>query len=74
MNRFERPPAAAGEAAIEFRDGDFRIVKPGAYVRCAVSGEPIALEDLRYWDVLLQEAYAAPEQKLIRLGYGGTRG
>jgi hypothetical protein len=29
---------------------------------------PIPLEDLRYWDVDLQEAYASPEAKLRRLG------
>lgn len=67
MNRFERPTPAAVEAEIEFLDGDFRVRKPGAYVRCAVTGQPIALEDLRYWNVDLQEAYASPEAKLERL-------
>ena len=67
MNRFERPTPAAVEVEIEFLDGDFRVRKPGAYVRCAVTGQPIALEDLRYWNVDLQEAYASPEAKLERL-------
>jgi hypothetical protein len=58
MNRFERRPVDAGEAKIEFLDGDFRILRPGAYVRCAVTGEPIPLDKLRYWSVDRQEAYA----------------
>lgn len=67
MNRFERPSPAAVEAEIEYLDGDFRVRRPGAFVRCAVTGEPIALEDLRYWNVDLQEAYSSPEAKLERL-------
>ena len=68
MNRFERRPAAATEAALEYLDGDFKVVTPGAFVRCAVTGEPIAVEDLRYWNVDLQEAYSGPAAKLARLG------
>lgn len=68
MNRFERHPSAATEAEVEYRDGDYRVRKPGAFVRCAVTGEPIPLEELRYWNVDLQEAYSSPQAKLIRLG------
>jgi hypothetical protein len=35
-------------------------------VRCAVTGVPIPLEELRYWSVDLQEAYASPEAVLQR--------
>ena len=45
MNRIET--ASANEAVIEFLDGDFRILRPGAFVRCAVTGYPIPLEELR---------------------------
>jgi len=68
MNRFERQPQAAVEAEVEFRDGDFRVRRPGAYVRCAVTGEPIPMEELRYWNVDLQEAYSSPQAKLTRIG------
>jgi hypothetical protein len=68
MNRFERNPLPAGEARVEFLDGDFRVLSPGNFVRCAVTGEPIPVEDLRYWDVDRQEAYASPEAKLKQLG------
>jgi hypothetical protein len=35
-------------------------------VRCAVSGAPIPLEELKYWSVDLQEAYASPDAVLQR--------
>lgn len=68
MNRFDRRPLVPGEAQVQYLDGDFRIVRPGAYVRCAVTGAPIAIDELRYWDVDLQEAYVSPQAKLDRLG------
>ena len=68
MNRYERRPTSAGEAEVEYLDGEIRILRPGTFVRCAVTGAPIPLEDLRYWDVDLQEAYASPWAKLKRLG------
>ena len=66
MNRFERRPVDTGEAKIEFLDGDFRILRPGAYVRCAVTGEPIPLDELRYWSVDRQEAYVSPLASMTR--------
>ena len=67
MNRFERHPTSAAEARVEFLDGDVRVVRPGAFVRCAVTGAPIPLDELRYWSVDRQEAYANPEAVLKRL-------
>jgi hypothetical protein len=68
MNRYERRPISAGEAEVQYLDGEFRVVRPGAYVRCAVTAVASKLEDLRYWNVELQEPYASPEAKLQRLG------
>lgn len=68
MNRYERRPVAATEAELDFGDGEFRVIRPGTFVRCAVTGAPIPLDDLRYWNVELQEAYASPQAKLIRMG------
>ncbi len=68
MNRYERRPVSAGEAEVEFLDGEIRILKPGAFVRCAVTATPIPIDDLRYWNVDLQEAYVSPEAKLKKLG------
>ncbi len=67
MNRFERFPEPLGEAELRYLDGEFRIVRPGSFVRCAVTGQAIPLDDLRYWSVDLQEAYATPEAVLTRM-------
>ncbi len=45
------------EAKIIYKDGDYEILVYGHFVRCAVTGEKIALDDLKYWSVLKQEAY-----------------
>ena len=50
------------------------MLTPGDFVRCAVTGEPIALPDLRYWSVELQEAYASAEICLRALSFGATAG
>lgn len=68
MNRLQRPPTPDSEAVLEYLDGDFKIVSPGAYVRCAATGVPILVEEIKYWNVDFQEAYAGPEAKLLRLG------
>jgi hypothetical protein len=45
------------EAKVKYLDGDFQIVREGEYVRCAISGAPIRIDDLRYWNVDKQLAY-----------------
>jgi hypothetical protein len=67
LNRYDRPSPMAGEAELKYLDGDFRIVRPGAFVRCAVTGAPIPLEELKYWSVDRQEPYSSPEAVLKRL-------
>jgi hypothetical protein len=37
------------------------VLSPGDFVRCAVTGEPIMLPELRYWNVEMQEAYGSAE-------------
>ncbi len=66
LNRTDRRSPSPGEAEVKYLDGDFRVVRPGAFVRCAVTGTVIPLEELRYWSVDLQEAYASPEIVLQR--------
>ncbi len=66
LNRTDRSSPMAGEAEVKYLDGDFRVVRPGAFVRCAVTGVAIPLEELKYWSVDLQEPYASPEAVLQR--------
>jgi hypothetical protein len=64
MNRFEGP--GAKEARLRYLDGDFQVMTPGAFVRCAVTGESIPLDELKYWSVARQEAYANATVSLNR--------
>ena len=66
MNRFERSQPEE-EAVIEYLDGDYTVVLPGSFVRCGVTGEKILIDDLRYWSVDLQEAYASTDAVLQRV-------
>lgn len=53
-------PASPPLATLHYGDGEFALLRPGAYVTCAVSGVAIPLAALRYWSVERQEAYASP--------------
>ncbi len=64
LNKFG--PSGHGEAQVQYLDGDFRVVSPGTYVRCAVTDARIPLDELKYWSVDLQEAYAIPTAVLQR--------
>jgi hypothetical protein len=64
MNRFEGP--GAKEARIRYLDGDFQVTSPGSFVRCAVTGESIPLDELRYWSVARQEPYVSAAVSLKR--------
>jgi hypothetical protein len=66
MNRFEPHFTPGREAKLRFLDGDYQVVVQGDYVRCAVSGRPIRLDELKYWSVARQEAYASAECALKR--------
>lgn len=64
MNRFEGP--GGKEARIRYLDGDFQVLVPGSFVRCAVTSETIPIEELRYWSVARQEPYATAAASLQR--------
>ncbi len=48
-------------ARLLYEPNGFRVLRTGRYVLCAVSEAEIPLEDLRYWSVEHQEAYATAE-------------
>ncbi len=66
MNKMERDLRPEGLAELEYLDGEYRVVKAGSFVVCAVTGINIPLESLRYWNVDLQEAYATAAAALQR--------
>jgi hypothetical protein len=56
MNRIDIS-RKGGEAVLRYLDGDFQVITPGAFVRCAVTGVAIPLDELKYWSVERQEPY-----------------
>ncbi|WP_425229328.1 DUF2093 domain-containing protein [Sphingomonas sp.] len=52
MSNTDRP------ARLHYLANGFRVVTPGDHVLCAVSRARIPMEQLRYWNVARQEAYA----------------
>lgn len=61
MSANERP------ATLHYGPNGFRVLTAGQFVLCAVTGERIALEALRYWSVDRQEAYASADLATGRL-------
>lgn len=61
MNTSDRP------AVLQYGPNAFRVLRPGPHVLCAVSGQAISLEELRYWSAVHQEAYATCEIATRRL-------
>lgn len=61
MSANERP------ATLHYGPNGFRVITAGQFVLCAVTGERIALEALRYWSVDRQEAYASADLATGRL-------
>jgi len=48
-------------ARLHYMAGTFRILSPGDHVVCAVTRQPIPIDQLRYWSVARQEAYVSAE-------------
>ena len=64
MNRLERGFPPPREAKVKYFQGDFKVIVPGTFVRCAVTGESIPLDELKYWSVARQEAYLNADASL----------
>jgi len=48
-------------AKLHYMANSFRMLVPGDHVLCAMTGQKIPLDDLRYWSVEKQEPYATAE-------------
>ncbi len=66
MNRFENTFAAASIATVKYLDADYQVISHGQFVLCAVTGEKIKLDELRYWSVERQEAYVSAKEAVQR--------
>lgn len=56
-----------GEARLHYGPNGFRVLRTGSHVVCAATGQPIPLDELRYWSVHRQEPYASAEIATERL-------
>ena len=65
MNRMERH-GHGGEARLRYLDGDYQVLIPGTFVRCAVTGIEIPIDELKYWSVARQEPYTDAAAALKR--------
>jgi hypothetical protein len=65
MNALGKDPTG-DLAVVRYGDGEITVLRPGRYVLCAVTGKRVSLEDLKYWNPTLQEAYAGPAEALER--------
>ena len=54
-------------ATLQYQANGFRVLSAGSFVLCAVTGEQVPLEALRYWSVSRQEGYASAEVATRRL-------
>ncbi len=59
LNRFNPAGPLGGEAEVRYADGDYKVVRQGTFVRCAVTGVPIPLEDLNVLERRAPGAYAS---------------
>ena len=48
-------------ARLHYLANSFLILTAGDHVVCAVTGQAIALDELRYWSVVKQEPYVSAE-------------
>lgn len=57
-------PGLGQAAQLKYLDGEYVVLRPGRFVLCAVTGQAVPLEALRYWSAERQEAYAGPAEAI----------
>ena len=54
------------EAKVRYLDADYQVLSTGSHVVCAVTGQTISLDELKYWSVERQEPYDDVEASFKR--------
>lgn len=57
MNFLDQTIPERREAKLRYLDADFQVLREGEFVRCGATGDPISVENLRYWNVARQLPY-----------------
>ena len=65
MNFIDPVLSPQREAKLKYLDGEYQILREGEFVRCAVTGDPIRVDNLRYWNVDKQVAYKSAREAYL---------
>ena len=61
MNFLDQTLPQRREAKLRYLDADFQVLREGDFVRCGATGDPISVENLRYWSVEQQLPYRSAD-------------
>ena len=61
MNFLDQAIPQRREAKLRYLDADFKVLREGDFVRCGATGDPISVENLRYWNVEHQVPYRSAD-------------
>jgi hypothetical protein len=67
MNFLDHGIPQRREAKLKYLDADFQVLREGEFVRCGATGDPISVENLRYWNVERQVPYRSADVAFAEL-------
>lgn len=62
MNRIDPILPPQREAKLRYLDHEFEVIREGEFVRCAITGDPVRLDNLRYWSIEKQVPYKSARE------------
>lgn len=65
MNRMDHIFPVQREAKLRYLDHEYEMISKGDFVRCHMTGDPIRLENLRYWSVEKQVPYKSAHESFL---------
>ncbi len=65
MNRMDPIFPHQREAKLRYLDHEYEVIATGDFVLCTVTGDPIRIENLRYWSVERQVAFKSAKESFM---------
>ena len=62
MNHIDPLFPTQREAKLRYLDHEYDVLVPGDFVRCAMTGDAIKLDNLRYWNIEKQLAFKSAKE------------
>jgi hypothetical protein len=62
MNRMDTIIPQQREAKLRYLDHEYEVIKPGDFVRCGITGDPIRIQNVLYWNIEKQIAYRSAKE------------